>query len=79
MSEINAGDKVRFTDEYLHIMQPRYYPAPGTVGEVVAKHPRTGEVCVQWPAGSTSRSDMWWCSAGNLELVQKGESNEREQ
>ena len=60
------GDKVQFTNETMHRRFPQYYPAPGTVGEVMAGHARTGELFVQWPAGSTSRNDLWWVSVGDV-------------
>ena len=61
------GDKVQFKNEVKHSRFPQYYPAPGTVGEVMSGRARTGELFVQWPEGSTSGNDLWWVSVESVE------------
>lgn len=65
--EIKVGDMVRFLSEVQHEKYPYYYPAAGTIGEVVDKD--SGVLLVQWPQGTTSRNDCWNASERCLEVV----------
>ena len=65
--DYEGGEKVQFTDDVMHVLFPQYYPAPGTVGEVIVGRSRTKELFVQWPEGSTSGNDLWWVSVKNVE------------
>lgn len=68
MENIKVGDKVRFIDESAHLKHARYFPAVGTMGEVVSMVINE-RVVVQWPSGSTSGDDRWNCGISQLELV----------
>lgn len=58
------GEKVQIRDTEAarerHRRWPRYFPAPGTVGEVVSARPRDSDILVQWPKGSTGGHDKWF-------------------
>lgn len=72
--ELKPGDKVRFIDGESHEKAPEYYPKVGTVGEVVIVDKKDGAELVQWPIGSTSDNDRWWCSCERVEKVEEGEA-----
>lgn len=64
---LHPGDRVKYGGND-HIAAPEYYPPPGTVGVV-------NRVCdnraqVQWPAGSTSRDDLWYADLEDITLVE---------
>ena len=64
---LHTGDRVKYGGND-HIAAPEYYPPPGTVGVV-------NRVCdnraqVQWPAGSTSRDDLWYADLEDITLVE---------
>lgn len=79
MAEIKKGCKVRFIGCGLddHDRRPDFYPVPGTIGTVMFRDddeimdfPGDGmEWLIQWPEGSTSEDDQWWCAACALEAV----------
>ena len=71
------GSVVMFTDgavtvrrkhTILHSAYPEFYPSAKTIGTVV----EFGEggwsdlVKVQWPVGTTSGNDSWWCYSDYL-------------
>ena len=65
---VRVGSKVRMIDDKAHNENPRWFPVIGTVGVV------TGELdyinCeVQWPKGTTSWQDKWWCNYEHLEVL----------
>ena len=65
-----VGDKVRFTSEKLHSLDLGYYPPVGTLGEIIDIDPDYGGLCVQWPEGTTSIDDCWWCDKYDVEPVE---------
>ena len=69
--EYKVGDKVRYLNERKHLTEPEYYPAPGTVGTVsiIDEEDAQNDLHVQWPEGSTSIDDWWWCSREDVEPV----------
>lgn len=60
-----AGDKVVFKNGRLHNQLPNYYPPAGTIGTVlyVCKY---SPLPIQWPIGSTSMRDVWWCDLKDI-------------
>ena len=69
---MKIGSVVMFTDgaaavrhikHTLHSAYPEYYPSAKTIGAVVefGECGWAGLVKIQWPAGSTSGNDSWWC------------------
>lgn len=65
---VRVGSKVRMIDDKAHNENPRWFPIIGTVGVV------TGELdyinCeIQWPYGTTSWQDKWWCNYEHLEVL----------
>lgn len=71
--KFKAGDKVTFTSELLHDKYPEYFPAVGTVGEVVDLKffVAVGSHWVQWAKGSTSTNDLFLADCADLKLVKK--------
>lgn len=68
MSKFNVGDKVRYIGKD-HIDCPEYYPTIGTIGTVVNEGGDT-DWYIQWPKGSTSKEDCWYCDENDIELVE---------
>lgn len=66
--KIRIGDRVRFTDENLHIDEPRWFPEVGTIG-VVMQDGVDRSLRIQWKKGSTSLNDDWWCPIQAIEKV----------
>lgn len=64
---VKVGDKVRMIDDKGHRSKPWRFPDIGTVGTVteVGFHIHL----VQWPEGSTSRTDEWDCDDTRLEVL----------
>lgn len=75
---MKIGSVVMFTDgtvtvrdrehTMLHSAYPEYYPSAKTIGTVV-KFDECGWndlVEIQWPTGSTSGNDSWWCHSDFL-------------
>lgn len=72
-----VGDRVRYRNARKHRIEPEYYPAPGTVGTVVDldednEYNEVEDMFVQWPKGSTSLNDAWWCNRKDIEPVEDG-------
>lgn len=68
------GPKVKFISEEAHMDMPEYYPAVGTVGTVVKVYDEYCECYgwkVQWPKGSTSGNDCWFCEESDVELIEE--------
>lgn len=55
---IEEGTNVVFEDHEAHQRLPEYFPAPGTIGEVISTD--MGALRIQWPPGSTSYPDTWY-------------------
>lgn len=71
---MKIGSVVMFTDwcgnvrrkkRLLHSAYPEFYPPAKTIGTVVEIGEDVGNysdlVKVQWPSGTTSGNDSWWC------------------
>lgn len=65
--EIRPGDWVKFTGKDGGERLRQWYPAIGTVGQVVKLS--DGQARVQWPAGSTSGDDLYYAELDALELA----------
>lgn len=64
---VKVGSKVKMINEKGHRSKPWRFPDVGTVGTVteVGSHIHL----VQWPKGSTSRTDEWGCDDTLLEVL----------
>lgn len=76
MSKFNIGDKVRYIGKD-HIEMPKFYPEIGTIGTVVNEGEDT-DCYIQWPKGSTSKEDCWYCSNNDIELVKNEDMTNEE-
>ena len=76
MSKFKVGDKVRYIGKD-HREIPEFYPEIGTVGTVV-KEDRDTDWYIQWPKGSTSRKDCWYCGENDIELVENADMTNEE-
>ena len=65
--EIEVGDMVRFLNEEIHEKYPYYYPAVGTIGEVILAEENS--VMAQWPQGATMGDGCWYVPSKWLEVV----------
>ena len=72
---MKIGSVVMFTDGAVtvrrrtstsHSAYPEYCPPTKTIGTVVAFLSRSELVRVQWPSGTTSGDDCWWCCSEYL-------------
>lgn len=73
-SENMYGRKVKFLSDEAHMDMPEFYPAVGTVGTVVEcydSYEHRKDWKVQWPEGSTSGDDCWFCDEENVELIEE--------
>ena len=68
MSKFNVGDKVRYIGKD-HRKMPEFYPKIGTIGTVVKEGGDT-DWYIQWPKGSTSEEDCWYCDKNDIRLVE---------
>jgi hypothetical protein len=70
---VKVGSKVRMIDEEGHRIKPCFFPKVGTVGTVtkVGLYVPIGIYAprVQWPKGSTSVTDEWYCDVPRLEVL----------
>lgn len=64
---VKVGSKVRMIDEGSHKSKPWRFPDVGTVGTVTEVNIHAP--LVQWPKGSTSRTDEWCCNNTRLEVL----------
>lgn len=64
---VKVGSKVKMIDEELHRSKPWCFPDVGTIGTVTEVGFHTH--LVQWPEGSTSRTDKWYCDDTRLEVL----------
>ena len=65
---IKIGDKVRFVDRKAHEQTPEYYPSVGTIGTIVMDESNPKDWKIQWPKGTTSGDDRWYCGEESIEL-----------
>ena len=63
---IKVGDKVKYIGKD-HRKMPEFYPEIGTIG-IVVKEGGDTDWCIQWPKGSTSGHDRWYCEEESIEL-----------
>lgn len=68
MSKFNVGDKVKYIGTE-HDISPQWFPIVGTTGTVVEDVDEV-DCYIQWPKGSTSREDRWYCNKNDIELVE---------
>ena len=67
---IKIGSKVRMIDEEPHKNNPQWFPVVETIG--IVEEPDSFCDCeVQWPEGSTSENDKWYCDYKYLEVLLK--------
>ena len=64
---VKVGSKVRMIDREGHRSKPWRFPDVGTVGTVMEAGLHIH--LVQWPEGSTSRTDEWDCDNTRLEVL----------
>lgn len=64
---VKIGSKVRMINSELHNNYPRWFPIVGTVG--IVKKLNSSDCDVQWPKGTTSWQDKWWCNYEHLEVL----------
>ncbi len=57
MNVFRRGERVVYVG-VSNATDPQYYPPVGTIG--VVYDAADGDPLVQWPAGSTSRDDLWF-------------------
>lgn len=67
MSKFNIGDKVRYIGTEYDV-NPQWFPIVGTIGTVVQDVDEI-DCYIQWPKGSTSKKDCWYCNKNDIELV----------
>lgn len=73
---IKIGDKVRYIGKG-HKEMPEFYPEIGTVGTIVKDSGDT-DWYIQWPKGSTSKKDCWYCDENDIELVENPDMTNEE-
>ena len=71
-NETWVGKYVKFIDDVSHKASPNYYPVAGTLGIVLETD--GDSICVQWPHGTTSGDDMWWCFKTDVEIIPEANS-----
>lgn len=64
---VKIGSKIRMINGKLHNENPRWFPVVGTVG--VVRNLCDINCDVQWPKGTTSWQDKWWCNYEHLEVL----------
>lgn len=68
-NEIWVGKCVKFIDDASHKASPNYFPIVGTFGVVLKVE--DDAIFVQWPHGTTSDNDMWWCFKADVKIMPK--------
>nr|DAH36398.1 MAG TPA: hypothetical protein [Caudoviricetes sp.] len=71
-NETWVGKYVKFIDDVSHKALPDYCPVADTFGVVFEVE--GNEICVQWPHGTTSGDDMWWCFKTDVEIMPEANS-----
>ncbi len=64
---VKVGSKVKMIDETGHRDVPDWLPDVGTMGTVTEVGFPT--CLIQWPKGSTSGKDKWYCNGIRLEVL----------
>lgn len=65
---VEVGSKVKMINKEANNIHPYWYPAIGTVG-VVERLGYNDNCWVQWPEGTTSKDDKWFCNYEHLEVL----------
>ena len=68
MSKFNVGDKIKYIGPK-HDINPQWFPIVGTIGTIVQDVDEV-DCYIQWPKGSTSKEDCWYCNKNDIELVE---------
>ena len=63
---VEVSNKVRMIDGEAHRNNPWCFPDVGVMGAVTKLSDNNCEV--QWPKGTTTESDRWWCNYERLEV-----------
>ena len=71
-NETWVGKHVKFISGISHDAEPEYYPLAGTFGVVLEDEDDV--ICVQWPHGTTSHDDIWWCFKTDVEIIPEANS-----
>lgn len=71
-NETWVGKYVKFIDGVSHKTLPNYCPVAGTLGVVLKV--KGDSICVQWPHGTTSSEDVWWCVKTDVEIMPEANS-----
>ena len=66
---IKVGSKVRMINDKAHNENLRWFPVVGTVGVVTGELDDYNDYEIQWPKGTTSWQDKWWCNYEYLEVL----------
>lgn len=66
-NNVKVGSKVRMIDDKVHNEYPRWFPVVGTVGAII--NVSNTSPYIQWPSGTTSENDRWFCSLDWLEVL----------
>ncbi len=64
---VKVGSKVKMIEEKAHKDKPEYFPDVETIGIVTDAGPHIH--LIQWPKGSTSGTDRWYCDNNYLEVL----------
>lgn len=64
---VKIGSKVRMINKEAHKNYPQWFPVVGTVG--IVRNLCDINCDVQWPKGTTSWQDKWWCNYEYLEVL----------
>lgn len=67
MSKFKIGDKVRYIGRE-HDNNSQWFPSISTIGTVVEVVDEI-DCYIQWPKGSTSKEDRWYCNKNDIKLV----------
>lgn len=71
-NETLVSKYAKFIDDVSHKTAPHYFPVVGTFGIVLEVE--GDEICVQWPHGTTSGDDIWWCFKTDVEIMPEANS-----
>lgn len=69
--KFKIGQKVRYTNYFIHSIFPECYPPVGTEGIITELFSATKIAIVQWASGSTSNDDKWASDINDLSLIKE--------
>lgn len=72
-----VGKKVRFVNKNVEPKRAWCFPSVGTIGKVCYIK-EDGNILVQWPRGTTSGDDAWYCLYTAVEVIEEGEGQKKE-